>query len=101
MISMNKLLELDSPETEDKMIDYLFEKIDNQLFKKDHDPIHRFLKEINVDKISIQLGVSILSITKPLRNCDSRIIFCSKFKEKLKKTKSKEQIERLLNNLDL
>ena len=100
MIDIDKLLALDKPETANEMLDYLFARIDDQLFTENHDPIHAFLKEIDLDKISIQLGVGILSITKPLGRCDSRIIFSSRFRKKITKTEPRERVERLLSGLE-
>jgi hypothetical protein len=100
MIDLDKLLALDKPETANKMLDYLFARIDDQLFTENHDPIHAFLKEIELDKISIQLGVGILSITKPLGRCDSRVLFSSRFRKKITKTEPRERVERLLSGLE-
>ena len=100
MIDLNKLLALDKPETASEMLDYLFTRIDDQLFTGNHDPIHTFLKEMDRDKISIQLGVGILSITKPLGRCDSRIHFSSEFRKKITKTESSKRVERLLSGLE-
>ena len=100
MIDFGKLLALDKPETKSRMLDYLFDKVDEQLYTENWDPIHEFLKEIDLDKISIQLGVGILSITKPLGRCDSRIRFSSEFRKKITKTESSKRVERLLSGLE-
>jgi hypothetical protein len=100
MIDLDKLLALDKPETANEMLDYLFARIDDQLFTENHDPIHAFLKEIDLDKISIQLGVGILSITKPLGRCDSRVLFSSRFRKKITKTEPRERVERLLSGIE-
>ena len=100
MIDLDKLLALDKPETASEMLDYLFARIDDQLFTGNHDPIHAFLKEIDLDKISNQLGVGILSITKPLGKCDSRVLFSSRFRKKITKTEPRERVERLLSGLE-
>jgi len=100
MIDLGKLLTLDKLETKRRMLDYLFDKVDKQLYTENWDPIHAFLKEIDLDKISIQLGVGILSITKPLGRCDSRIHFSSEFRKKITKTESSKRVERLLSGLE-
>ena len=100
MIDLDKLLALDKPETKHRMLDYLFDKVDKQLYTENWNPIHTFLKEIDLDKISIQLGVGILSITKPLGRCDSRIHFYSGFRKKITKTESSKRVERLLSGLE-
>tara|TARA_R110002110_G_scaffold17861_2_gene75627 strand:+ start:14687 stop:15007 length:321 start_codon:yes stop_codon:yes gene_type:complete len=100
MIDLDKLLALDKPETKHRMLDYLFDKVDKQLYTENWDPIHTFLKEIDLDKISIQLGVGILSITTPLGRCDSRILFSTRFRKKITKTESSKRVERLLSGLE-
>ena len=49
MIDLDKLLALDKPETKCRMLDYLFDKVDDQLYTENWDPVHTFLKEIDLD----------------------------------------------------
>ena len=99
MINLKKLYGLDKPETKCEMLDYLFEEIDNQLSSEEWDEVYKFLDEVNVDQISIQLGVGILSITMPLGSCKSRDSFFKNFESKIKKTESFDRVERLLHGL--
>ena len=99
MIDLKRLYSLDSVEKNDRMLDYLFDKIDDQYFTGDLKPIYGFLEEVDVERISTDLGIGILSITHLLRFSESRISFSRKFREKIEKTEDPSRVERLLQGL--
>jgi len=105
-IDISYLLSKDNPDTYRKMLAHLFDTIDDLLYAEENDfppwsTIEKFLTDVPVDNISIQLGVGILSITLPIRGMSqARRIFCSKFREKITLTESPDRVESLLSGLE-
>lgn len=100
MIDLQTLYSLDKAETKRRMLDYLYRKVDDQFRKEDLEPIHDLLNQIDIDKISIQLGVGLLTITKELGSCESRVNFSRIFREKIERTEGQSRVARLLSGIE-
>lgn len=96
MIDIDYLYSIDSLDN-DRALDYLFCQVDDALFAGELELIEVFLDSININKISIVLGIGILSITQSMRSNKYRVNYLNKFEERLKKSESPERVYRLIS----
>ena len=103
-LDIEKLYELDHPSTYRKALDYLFEAVDDALWYGDKEQswpsIEALCNQLDVEKMSVQMMIGVLSITIPIKNLPYRARFCSRVRERLEKTEPSERITKLLTGLE-
>jgi len=102
-LDLDHLYALDENVSVRKSLDYLYNTVDRVLWVEEDQswPSLTWLFEmVDVDRISITLGVGILTITTRLKGrSNARSNFIHRFHVRLARTESPERIERLLSGL--
>lgn len=75
-----KLIEMQEKESINKILDYLFESLENKLLNNEFDVCNKFLETIDIYKYDINILIGILTITNPWKN---RLIYRVNFFNRL------------------
>lgn len=103
-VDLDRLYEQDEDKLDD-VIDYLFEKVDKALYaghdKQYWPDIEALCEQVDVEKLTKTMMVSILTITLPVRDrLKSRSEFTQKVRQKCAETETPEQLELLMMGLE-
>lgn len=94
---MSFLQQLYSTQQIDDAIDLLFDCVDNLLLRGDFDIVNQLIKDIEIEKLSTSLCVSVLSITLAASDkLPNRQSFFFSVEERLIAERGKEKAERIL-----